>query len=337
MEKIDTMTADIIVENEAKLLELFPQVATEIADENGEVRRAIDFDALRALFGDVAEGQRERYQFTWPGKTEARAKAQTPINKTMLPQMSLSKNWSETENLYIEGDNLDALKLLRETYAGRVRCIYIDPPYNTGHDFLYNDDRSQSLEEYESESGDFDELGNRMVQNTAATGRFHSKWCSDMYPKLMLARDLLSEDGVIFISIDDNELHNLRKICESPDVFGGECFIADISWQRTYSKRNDSLGIAREVEHILVYSKRPEWQPFRLPRTEDMNSLYESQDGDLRPWSSVTVNAPGAATHQGMVYAIQQPLTGDLLYPPVNRCWTFGQPQMLEYMNEWAE
>lgn len=219
MEKIQTGTPDGTEENMYKLAELFPELVTEVRDDDGEIHRAIDADVLRDLVGDVAEGQRERYQFTWPGKAEARAEARRPIRKTMRPEQGRSVDWDTTANLYIEGDNLDALKLLRETYAGKVKLIYIDPPYNTGHDFVYDDNFSQTHAEYDAESGDYDEDGGRLVANPESNGRFHSDWCSMIYPRLLLARDLLSADGAIFISIDDNESANLRKICD--EVFGG--------------------------------------------------------------------------------------------------------------------
>ncbi|WP_347711677.1 site-specific DNA-methyltransferase [Olsenella uli] len=332
---LELSTPDITRENVERLAELFPSVATEVADAEGNPQKAIDFDALRDLLGDVAEGQRERYQFTWPGKRDSKMLARTPCSKTMRPEPGRSVNWDTTENLYIEGDNLDALKVMRETYAGKVKLIYIDPPYNTGHDFIYDDDFAQTREEYGAQSGDFDEEGGRLVANTEGNGRFHSDWCSMMYPRLLLARDLLSGDGAIFISIDDNESANLRKICD--EVFGAGCFVGDVAWQRTYSKRNDSKGLATEIEHILVYSKDAIWSPHSLPRTDEMNALYSSPDGDPRPWQSITDSAPGAATHQGMVYAVQHPLTGELLYPPRGRHRPLGGYSMLSLMSEWAE
>ena len=283
----------------------------------------------------MAEGQRERYQFTWPGKREAKAEARRPIYKTMIPELGKSKDWDATENLYIEGDNLDALKILKETYAGKVKLIYIDPPYNTGHDFVYDDDFAKTRGEYDAESGDFDEEGGRLVANTEGNGRFHSDWCSMMYPRLILVRDLLAADGAIFVSIDDNESSNLRKICD--EVFGSVCFVGDIAWQKTYSPRNDSKGIPAEVEHIIAYSKALNWAPNRLARTSEMDERYGSPDNDPRPWKAGDASAPGAVTHQGMVYAIQHPLTGELLYPPNGRCRPFGGYSMLSLMSEWAE
>ncbi len=335
MEKIQFGTADGTEENVERLAKLFPQVVTEVEGEDGELERAVDFDALRDLLGDVAEGTRERYQFTWPGKREAKAEARRPVYKTMIPEPGKSKDWDSTQNLYIEGDNLDALKILKETYAGKVKLIYIDPPYNTGHDFVYDDDFAQTRGAYDAQSGEFDEQGGRLVANTEGNGRFHSDWCSMMYPRLLLARDLLAADGAIFISIDDNESKNLRAICD--EVFGGTCFVGDVIWQKTYSPRNDSKGIPTEAEHILVYSKQIGWIPGRLERTEEMDERYASPDGDPRPWSSGDAAAPGAATHQGMVYAIQHPITGELLYPPNGRHRPFGGYSMLNLMGEWAE
>lgn len=306
-------------------------------DADGNVTLAVDFDALRDDLSDViVDGPRERYQFTWPGKRQAKLEARRPTKKTMRPCPEKSKDWDTTENLYIEGDNLEALKIMRETYAGKVKLIYIDPPYNTGHDdFVYDDDFSQTRAEYDAQSGDYNEEGCRLVTNLESNGRFHSDWCSMMYPRLMLARDMLSDDGAIFISIDDNESKNLRAICD--EVFGASCFVGDIAWQKTYSPRNDSKGIPAEVEHILLYSKNPEWIPGRLPRTAEMDDRYSSPDGDPRPWKAGDASAPGATTHQGMVYAIQHPLTGELLYPPNGRCRPFGGYSMLSLMSEWAD
>lgn len=336
IEKIHGITPDLTRENVDRLLALFPDVATEITDpKTGRTERAVDFDALRERLGDVAEGNRERYQFTWPGKREAKRLAREPIAKTLRPVKERSKDWDTTRNLYIEGDNLDALKLLRENYAGKVKLIYIDPPYNTGHDFVYDDDFSQTHDEFNAESGEYNEEGGRLVANPESNGRFHSDWCSMICPRLLLARDLLTQDGAIFISIDDNESKNLRAICD--EIFGESNFVGDVIWQKTYSPRNDSKGIPTETEHILIYAKQDGWTPKRLKRTTEMDDRYASSDGDPRPWSSGDAAAPGAATHQGMVYAIQHPITGSMLYPPNGRHRPFGGQSMLEIMNEWAE
>lgn len=335
MEKISRETPDLTQENIAKIAALFPDVVTETKDVDGNVILAVDFDALHDdLSGEVVDGPRERYQFTWPGKREAKLEARRPIKKTMRPCPEKSKDWDTTENLYIEGDNLEALKIMRETYAGKVKLIYIDPPYNTGHDFVYDDDFSKTRAEYDAESGDYDEEGGRLVANPESNGRFHSDWCSMMYPRLMLARDLLSEDGAIFISIDDNESKNLRAICD--EVFGAACFVGDVIWQKTYSPRNDSKGIPTVAEHILIYCRVSGWIPQRLPRTEAMNAGYGSPDGDSLLWSSDNPAAPGAVTHQGMVYGIQHPFTGKIFYPPTSSCWRVGQPGLLDILCQWA-
>lgn len=252
MDRIVPGTPDGTEENVERLAELFPEVVTEVEDSDGNLEHVVDFDALRDLLGDVAEGQRERYQFTWPGKAAAKAEARKPIWKTMRPEKDRSVDWDTTKNLYIEGDNLDALKLLKETYAGQVKLIYIDPPYNTGHDFIYDDDYSQTREEYDAESADFDEDGGRLVANPDSNGRFHSDWCSMIYPRLVLARDLLASDGFIFVSIDDNELINLRKIMD--EVFSPTNLIAQVITVANPGGR-DYGQIAVMHEYILIYTK----------------------------------------------------------------------------------
>ena len=254
MEKIELGTPNGAAENIDKLSELFPQVVTEIQNDNGELERVVDFDVLRDLLGDVAEGQRERYQFTWPGKREAKAEARRPIYKTMIPEPGKSKDWDTTENLYIEGDNLDALKILKETYAGKVKLIYIDPPYNTGHDFIYDDDYAQTRDEYDAESGDYNEEGGRLVANTEGNGRFHSDWCSMMYPRLLLARDLLATDGVLLVSINDCENMNLKKMAD--EVFGTSNHVATFLWTKTATPGSLSKKSRKTVEYIFAYEKK---------------------------------------------------------------------------------
>ncbi len=232
-----------------------------------------------------------------------------------------------SENMIIHGDNLEALKSLLPLYEGRVKCIYIDPPYNTGNEgWVYNDNvNDPRIRKW---------LGEVVGKEGEDLSR-HDKWLCMMYPRLKLLQRLLADDGVIFISIDDAEYANLKLICD--EIFGANCFVSNISWQRTYSTRNDSKGIVNEVEHVLVYSKRPDWQPNKLPRTAEMNSKYKNPDNDVTDWRTDNAFAPGAATHQGMVYAIQHPFTGKMLYPANGRCWTFGQDQMLEIMRGWCE
>ena len=232
-----------------------------------------------------------------------------------------------SENMIIHGDNLEALKSLLPQYEGRVKCIYIDPPYNTGNEgWVYNDNVNDPR---------IREWLNKTVGKEGEDLSRHDKWLCMMYPRLKLLQKLLAEDGAIFISIDDTEYANLKLICD--EIFGSNCFVSNISWQRTYSTRNDSKGIVNEVEHLLVYSKQPDWNPNKLPRTEEMNSKYKNPDNDRTLWRTDNAFAPGAATHQGMVYAIQHPFTGKMLYPANGRCWTFGQDQMLEIMRGWCD
>lgn len=267
----------------------------------------------------------------WIGKSKVVNHHQEVPFRVLERQYSFDEMGKHTEdngsdNMIIHGDNLEALKALLPQYEGRVKCIYIDPPYNTGNEkWCYNDNvNDPHIQKW---------LGEVVGKEGEDLTR-HDKWLCMMYPRLMLLQKLLADDGAIFISIDDNELYNLKSICD--EIFGASSFVSNISWQRTYSTRNDSKGIVNEVEHILVYSKQPEWNPNKLPRTAEMDAIYKNPDNDSRPWASDNPYAPGAATHQGMVYAIQHPFDGRLLYPSNGRCWTFGQEQMLEYMNAWA-
>lgn len=233
-----------------------------------------------------------------------------------------------SDNMIIHGDNLSALKSLLPRFEGEIKCIYIDPPYNTGNEgWVYNDNLNDPRI--------VNWLG-KVVGNEGEDLSRHDKWLCMMYPRVKILHRLLHDEGVIFISIDDNELYNLKAVCD--EIFGQNCFVANTSWQRTYSMRNDSKGIASEVEHILIYSKQPLWQPNKLNRTEQMNSKYKNPDNDIRgAWRNIVASAPNAITHQGMVYAIQNPLTGEYAYPPQGRCWSFGQDQMLAAMNCWCE
>ena len=234
MEQLKMHSPDLTKGNIEKLSELFPNCITESLDDNGQLKKSIDFDHLKQELSDhLVEGPQERYQLNWPGKREALLTANAPIAKTLRPCREESVDFDNTENLFIEGDNLDALKLLQETYLGKVKLIYIDPPYNTGNDFIYEDDFSESTDEYLKKSNQKDAEGNRLISNTDSNGRFHSDWLSMLYPRLKLARNLLRDDGVIFISIDENEVHNLRKICD--EIFGYENFKSDISWQKRYT------------------------------------------------------------------------------------------------------
>ena len=252
MEKMRMESLNLTSQNVEKIEALFPNCITESKDENGQLKKSVNFKMLKQILSeDIVDGE-EVYEFTWVGKKESIVEANKPIRKTLRPSPEESVDWENTENLYIEGDNLEVLKLLQESYLGKVKMIYIDPPYNTGNDFIYNDDFKVSNEEYAEESGEYDENGNRMFKNTDSNGRFHSDWCSMMYSRLLVAKNILREDGVIFISIDDNEVENLKKICD--EVFGEGNFISQIAWRRTDNQPNIG-NIATVKEYILCYAK----------------------------------------------------------------------------------
>ncbi len=254
MNKPKFETPDMVEKNIEKLAEIFPNCITEARDENGKLKKAVNFEMLQQILSTEfpPEGSPERYEFTWVGKRAAIAEANKPIRKTLRPCKAESKNWDTTENLYIEGDNLEVLKLLQESYLGKVKMIYIDPPYNTGNDFIYRDDFKQTQQEYDEQAGLFDEDENRLFKNTETNGRFHSDWCSMMYSRLMLAKNFLSNDGVIFISIDDNELYNLKKICD--EVFGENNFKSNSIIINNRGGR-DYGGIAKQHDYLLIYAK----------------------------------------------------------------------------------
>lgn len=254
MDKLKMQTANKADENFKKLAEMFPNAVTETIDENGEVVRAIDKDVLmQEINTKVVDGNEERYQFTWPDKQKSVLLANAPINKTLRPCREESVDFDNTENLYIEGDNLEVLKLLQETYLGKIKMIYIDPPYNTGNDFVYEDDFAQNTDEYLANSGQYDDDGNRLVKNIDSNGRFHTDWLNMIYPRLKLAKDLLSDDGVIFISIDDNEIENMKKLCD--EVYGATSFVAQLVWEKKKKGSFLSKSITSVKEYILVYCK----------------------------------------------------------------------------------
>ena len=280
MEKLKMQSHDVIGSNTQKIAQLFPNCVTECLGKDGKPELAIDFEKLQAELSNevITEGE-ERYQFTWPDKRAAVRLANTPTTMTLRPCREDSVDFDNTQNLYIEGDNLDVLKVLRETYLGKVKMIYIDPPYNTGNDFVYNDDFAQGKDDFEQSSGLFDEEGNQtidpMQRNTESNGRFHTDWLNMIYPRLKVARDLLSDDGVIFISIDDNEVENLRKVCD--EIFGENNFISQISWRRTDNQPNIGF-FARVKEHILLYSKSISFNLGRLPLSEKAKAEYRYSD-----------------------------------------------------------
>lgn len=283
MEKLKMHTPDLAEENYKKLAALFPDAVTETKDENGNTVRAIDKDVLmQEINAKVVDDGQERYQFTWPDKRKAVVLANAPIAKTLRFEKEKSvgrdgtPGGTDSENIYIEGDNLDALKLLQETYLGKVKMIYIDPPYNTGNDFIYEDDFSQKTADYADNSGQTDEEGNRLVQNSESNGRFHTDWLNMLYPRLRIAKDLLTEDGVIFISIDDNEQENLKKICD--EIFGSQNFVFQIAWRRTDNQPN--IGkIARVKEYILCFAKNISSLGLgKLPLTDKAKAEYRYRD-----------------------------------------------------------
>ncbi|MCI7436046.1 MAG: site-specific DNA-methyltransferase [Spirochaetia bacterium] len=310
-----------IDENIAKIATLFPNCVTEAKGENGEITHKIDFDMLKQeLSHSLVEGREERYQFTWPDKKQAILTANAPINKTLRPCREESVNFDETENLYIEGDNLEVLKLLQETYLGKIKMIYIDPPYNTGNDFVYEDDFAQNADDYIASSGQYDEEGNRLVHNTESNGRFHTDWLNMMYPRLKLARDLLTDNGVIFISIDDYENDNLKKICD--EILGTQNFIATVVWQRTYAPISLKKYFSENHEYCLVYAKSKElFKMNLLPRTEKQDKDYKNPDNDPRGVWKVGNLTVGPAVEK-QIYPIIGP-TGKTFLPPSGYCWRF--------------
>ena len=273
----------------------------------------------------------ERYQFTWPDKRAHAHLANTPTTKTLRPCREESVDFDHTQNLYIEGDNLDVLKVIRETYLGKVKMIYIDPPYNTGNDFVYNDDFSQNADDYQENSGQFDNEGNCLVQNTESNGRFHTDWLNMIYPRLKVAKDLLSDDGVIFISIDDNEQANLKKVCD--EVFGESNFVATLIWERAFSPKNDAKYISNSHDYVLIYARQIDsFQIGRLPRTEEANARYSNPDNDPRgPWmsSDISVKTYTASCD----YPITTP-SGKVVEPPAGRCWSLSKNAFLERLHD---
>ena len=319
---------------------LFPNAITEVK-RNGKVEHAIDFDVLRQELSDsIVEGREERYQFSWPDKKKAMLAANAPITATLRPVVadSVGKDGTpggfDSENLYIEGDNLEVLKLLQETYLGKVKMIYIDPPYNTGNDFVYEDDFAQSTEDYMGNSGQYDEEGNRMVTNTESNGRFHTDWLNMIYPRLKLAKDLLAEDGAIFISIDDNEVDNLRKAAD--EIFGAGNFYAEIVWQkRTSPDARFNLGAAHD--YILVYAKN--WDVLRYalnkePLSAERSSQYKNPDNDPRGvWASVDITGQTGHATGSQFYEITTP-SGIKMLPPAGRCWALSKSTFLSLVDD---
>lgn len=333
MDKLKMRSPDLTQQNIDRIAELFPTVVTESRDDDGNPVRAVNFDLLHQELSDhIVEGPQERYQLDWPGKREALFAANAPIAKTLRPVREESVDFDTTKNLFIEGDNLDVLKLLQESYLGKVKLIYIDPPYNTGNDFVYADDFSDSTTEYLVKSGQTDDKGARLVANAESNGRFHSDWLSMMYPRLKLARNVLNDDGAIVVSIDDNEVHNLRSVMD--EVFGRSSFVACIAWQKRYSRENrGAIGDAHE--YLLVYARNPDrFQQTRglIPPTEKQTAVYKNPNDDPKGrWRPVPMTAQGYRPNQ--MYEIVTP-SGACHTPPDGRCWGMTEPAFLALREE---
>lgn len=329
MDKLKMESVDMTQKNIEKIGALFPNVITEMKDEDGKLKKGINFELLKQeLSRDIVEGD-ECYDFTWVGKKAAIVEGNTPIRKTLRPCIEESKDWENTQNLYIEGDNLDVLKLLQESYLNSIKMIYIDPPYNTGNDFIYRDNFKIDREEYDEQIGLLDEDENRLFKNTETNGRFHSDWCSMMYPRLKLAHNLLSEDGVIFISIDDNEVENLKKICN--EIFGEMNFVACVIWERAYSPVNLKKHFSENHDYALCYAKSINNLVCNgLKRTDDVNDRYKNPDNDIRGvWKSADLSVGPAIKEK--IYEIITP-TGRSVYPPDGRCWVYTEERYKEML-----
>lgn len=341
MEKLKMHTPDLAEENYKKLAALFPDAVTETKDENGNTVRAIDKDVLmQEINAKVVDDGQERYQFTWPDKRKAVVLANAPIAKTLRFEKEKSvgrdgtPGGTDSENIYIEGDNLDALKLLQETYLGKVKMIYIDPPYNTGNDFIYEDDFSQKAENYAENSGQTDEEGNRLVQNSESNGRFHTDWLNMLYPRLCLAKDLLANDGLIFISIDEHESHNLRKICD--EIFGAQNFITQIVWEKRYTRSNNARRFTTLTEPVVCYAKNIMFvSDIKERRNEKADSIYSNPDNDPRgPWTSVSyVNPASKNQRPNLVYKLHNPITGADVEHPTN-AWKYERATYEKHVKE---
>lgn len=335
MEKQDKLTmhtANIADANFSALVKMFPNAVTETVDENGEVIRTIDAEMLaQEINTHVVSGKEERYQFTWPDKKKSVLMANEPIAATLRPCREESVDYDNTENLYIEGDNLDVLKLLRETYLNRVKLVYIDPPYNTGKDFVYEDNFAEETGEFLRRDGQYDDLGNRLISNFDSNGRFHTDWLNMLYPRLRVARDILAEDGVIFISIDDSEVHNLRKICD--EIYGQSNFVANVIWERAFAPVNLKKHFSNSHDYILCYAKNLNMLTCNgLPRSEGTNNNYKNLDGDPRGlWTSSDMTVGPVIPEK--LYEITLP-SGRKIKPTSGRCWLYTKDKYEEMVND---
>lgn len=313
-DRLDMASTDIVKHNIDALAALFPNCVTETAEG-----KAVDFDLLKQeLNHQIIEGNKERYRLEWPGKREAIVTANLPTTKTLRPVREDSVDFDNTENLYIEGDNLEVLKLLQESYFGKIKLIYIDPPYNTGNDFVYKDNFTQDSGEFKEDSGFVNDLNQHLIANPETSGRFHSDWLSMIYPRLKLARNLLMDDGAIFISIDHHEVHNLRKICD--EVFGETNFRSEIAWQKRYTRSNNTVDFTDVIELVLVYAKTENFKVNLLPRTKDADDRYTNPDNDKRgPWKGSSFLNPATPSQRpNLCYPITNPYTNQVTLPTTN-------------------
>ena len=335
MDKLKLQSLDVVGSNVEKIQRLFPNCVTERLGKNGKPELGIDFEKLQAeLSNDIIGEGEERYQFTWPDKRAANRLANTPTTMTLRPCREESMDFDHTQNLYIEGDNLDVLKVLRETYLGKVKMIYIDPPYNTGNDFVYNDDFSQSRDEFEAMSSLYDEDGNQTVdhmqRNTESNGRFHTDWLNMIYPRLKVSRDLLSDDGVIFISIDDNEAENLMKICD--EIFGEMNFVAQIPWRKRTAKSDVPFGISQDYEFIICYARS---NKFYASIAGGERKYYETPDYPGRPWRIHDLTKQTTASERPNSYfTMINPKTGDNYPANPNATWRITQDTFDDYYSQ---
>ena len=325
-EKFDLHSQDIAADKQQELIRIFPEIRTE----GGK----IDFERLKLALGETVDVGKERYGMNWPGKAECFKTIQMPSLGTLRPCPEESVNFDTSENLIIEGDNLEVLKLLQKSYLGKVKMIYIDPPYNTGKDFIYPDNYTESLQTYLEYTRQVDAEGRKFGTNTDTDGRFHSKWLNMMYPRLYLARNLLREDGVIFVSIDDNEVRNLRALFD--EVFGEENFVANVVWQKKYSVSNDDQGIAPMHDHILVYQRSEDFVRNLLPRTEKQTQRYTNPDNDpLGDWSSGEyVSGKSRQQRPTLWYSIRHPKTGEEIWPEESAVWRYSREKHLKMERE---
>lgn len=326
MDKLKMHSPNLTKDNIARLRELFPGCVTEARGEDGAVKLAVDFDQLRQeLAESIVEGPQERYHLNWPGKREALLTANAPIAKTLRPCREESVDFDTTKNLFIEGDNLEALKLLQETYLGKVKMIYIDPPYNTGNDFVYEDDFAEDTASYFERSNQKDDVGRRLNANTESNGRFHSDWLSMLFSRLKLARNLMRDNGVIFISIDDNEQASLKRMCD--EIFGEENFISTIVWEKRYSPQNAVKWFSESHDFLVVYAKNKQnWFPNLLERSDEMNARYKNPDNDPRGvWKPVDSTAQGGHGTKAQFYELIAP-NGKKHTLPNGRCWLYTEP-----------